>query len=57
MRKSTLVLMVLFGLLLICIAVMMIGGDIAHEQQTQTAQFATEWQRDIVNPIQTEHAQ
>lgn len=56
MRKSTIVLIIVVVVLVLCAFAMVIGGGVADQHATETAQFATEWQRDIVEPIQTERA-
>lgn len=56
MRGLVIVLVIVAVVLCLLIAALTIGGDVADKHAAETQQMATEWQRDVVEPIQTERA-
>jgi len=59
MNKSSAVTWgIILGILIFCLIVvaLIIGENEIEEKQTQTAQVATEWELEVVQPIQTERA-
>lgn len=56
MRKLVIVAVIVIVVACLALWALAEGGRVVDEQNTQTAQMATEWQRDVVAPIQTERA-
>ena len=55
-RSSVVVWGIILGVLLFCLIVvaLVIGENRIEGKQTQAAQVATEWEQEVVRPIQTE---